>query len=67
MGDLPKFVECHTGKIHSKFQVPNMFPVQMNDIHFTKGTFTECTFCEISVLRFEEVYRTFILSLGSQF
>ena len=25
-----KFVECHTGKVHSKFQVPIMFSVQMN-------------------------------------
>ena len=27
-----KFVECHTGKIHSKFQVPNMFAVQCSTV-----------------------------------
>ena len=38
-----KFVKCHTGKVHHKFQVPGMFVDQMN----------VPTFCELSVSRFK--------------
>ena len=37
------FVQCHTGKVHYKFQVPGMFVDQMN----------VPTFCELSVSRFK--------------
>ena len=59
-------VECHTGKVHSKFQVPNMFAVHMN-VPFVKFQYWDLKVLRIlyfQVLSQSGIWRKILLNFG---